>query len=306
MKFIIAGGSGRIGQALIRTLSAQNHHVVILSRDPSAAKSQNSHQVQAQVWDGESIGPWKHQLTWADAVINLCGESVIDKAWTPSQKKRLYDSRIGPTRTLVQAMANVEPRPKTLINASAVGYYGHVPSGEVIESHRRGLGFLAELCEAWELEAEKAESLGVRVLRLRTGIVLEKEGGALAKMLPLFRLGLGGPLGNGRQYFPWIHQDDLISIILYAIKTAPLQGAVNAASPHPVPMKEFAQILGKVLHRPAGFPSPKFLIKLLLGERASILLEGQKAIPGKLLDSGFTFRFPKLEEALSNILGGPG
>ncbi len=305
MKFIIAGGSGRIGQALIRTLVAQNHHIVLLSRDPATSGFKSGHQIQVQEWDGVTLGPWKHQLTWADAVINLCGESVVDKPWNPKQKKILYDSRIIPTRTLVQAMANVEPRPKTLINASAIGYYGSVQKNEVIESYRRGPGFLAQLCESWELEAEKAESLGVRTIRIRTGIVLEKEGGALAKMLPIFRLGLGGPLGNGRQFMSWIHQEDLVSVILFALKSQNLQGAVNAVSPYPVTMKEFSGTLGKVLHRPAIFPVPKFVLDLILGERASILLEGQKAIPKKLTEAGFSFRFPKLEDALLDILKEP-
>ncbi len=302
MKIVIAGGSGFIGQALVARLIQENHQVILLTRKTDLRVANVSPNLQYQTWNAVDSGPWKHHLTWADAVINLCGESVIDRAWSPKRKIALHQSRIGTTRTLVQALEEVKPRPQILINASAIGFYGNTFDSEVIESHRKGRGFLADLSENWENEAVKAESLGIRVIRLRIGIVLEKSGGALAKMIPIFRLGLGGPLGSGKQWISWIHLKDLVNLILYALIHPNLSGAINAVTPNPVRMKDFSKSLGEMLHRPAFLPVPGFLLHLFLGQRASMLLEGQKVVPEKLLKIGFSYQYPQLNDALMETL----
>jgi len=198
-------------------------------------------------------------------------------------------------------MKDAAAKPKVFISSSAVGYYGNVDEGEVLESHPKGRGFLADTCERWENEARKAEALGIRTVLLRIGIVLEKGGGALGKMLPPFRLFAGGPIGSGKQWFPWIHRADVVDIILFAIKTEALKGPVNMTAPTPLRMKEFSAGLGDAIHRPSWAPVPAFALKTLLGEMADMLLEGQKAVPKKLIGAGYRFRYPELGRALKSI-----
>ncbi len=293
MKILIAGGTGFIGQALLEKLTRKGYEVTVISRHP---ENKNSGPVQFAGWNDAA-----QAVEGKDAVINLTGEPVAEHRWTADQKKKIRTSRIDTTRILVEGIAKAQKKPSVLINASAIGYYGNVADGDVSESHAQGKGFLAETCAAWEAEARKAESFGLRVVLLRIGIVLEKSGGALRKLLPPFHFYAGGPLGSGKQWVSWIHREDVLGIILFALEHS-LSGPVNAAAPEAVTMKDFSGILGRALDRPSWLPAPEFALKLLLGERAEILLNGQKAVPQKLQTSGYPFRYPKLETALQSIL----
>jgi uncharacterized protein (TIGR01777 family) len=246
-------------------------------------------------------GPWVEKLEGADAVINLAGESIAAKRWTAAQKELIVNSRLDATKVLVDAIGRVSAKPSVLVNASAVGYYGNVESGDVTEDHAKGTGFLADTCVRWEAEANRAKTLGGRVVIIRIGIVLEKGGGALSKMIPPFQMFLGGPLGSGRQWFPWVHREDVIGAILFALQNPNLSGPVNAVSPNPVTMKEFCKALGRAMHRPSSAPVPAFMVKLLLGEMSEMLLTGQRAVPKKLQDAGYRFRYPELDNALAAI-----
>lgn len=301
MKIILTGGTGFIGAPLRERLLEEGHDVILLTRNPSHAGSQPSGKLKTVFWDGKNPGPWADKINGADAVINLAGEPIAAKRWSDAQKKRIQESRLDATRAVVSAIQKAAKKPHLLINASAVGYYGNVPEGEVTEDHPRGTDFLSETCSRWEEAARTAEPLGVRVVRLRIGIVLEKNGGALKKMLPPFRFFMGGPLGSGRQWFPWIHREDVIGVILFALKNQNLSGPVNLTAPQSVTMKEFCTTLGQVMHRPSWAPVPAIVLKLLLGEMADLLLSGQKAVPKKLLEAGYSFQHPNLEEALKSL-----
>ena len=301
MTIVLSGGTGFIGKALVKRLLEAGHTVMLLSRRPERSRQSGTESLQIISWDGRTLGAWVQGINGADAVINLAGETIAEKRWTAAQKAKILKSRIEATRALVSAIAQVKKRPSVLVNASAVGYYGDVESGDVTESHPKGKGFLADVCEQWEQEARKAEALGVRVVLLRTGIVLEKEGGALAKMLPPFKLFIGGPLGCGRQWIPWVHREDVIGAILFALERSRLSGAVNVTAPEPATMKQFCAALGKVIHRPSWAPVPAFALQVLLGEMSEMLLTGQRAIPQKLETSGYRFRYPNLEETLRAI-----
>ena len=302
MQIVLTGGTGFIGKTLTRRLAQAGHRVILLTRRPEAVRQSSEDSVQIVSWDGKTLGPWVPSLNGADAVVNLAGEPIAAKRWTPAQKARILSSRMDATGALVAAIAQAKKRPSVLVNASAVGYYGSVESGDVTESHPRGRGFLADTCERWEQEARKAEALGVRVVLLRFGIVLEKDGGALAKMLPPFKFFAGGPLGSGRQWLPWIHREDLIGAVLFVLERARLSGPVNVTAPEPVTMKQFCAALGKSLHRPSWAPVPAFLLRTALGEMSEMLLTGQRVIPQKLETSGYRFRYPRIEEALYSVL----
>jgi hypothetical protein len=295
---VVAGGTGFIGRHLTRSLVAKGHTVTLLTRHPTLDKEQKIRQVE---WDGHHEGRWCEELKSAEAVINLSGAS-ISKRWTTRDKGEIIQSRLQPTRTLIQAMKRLESRPKVLINASAIGYYGDLPEGEVTESGIKGSGFLADLCELWEQEARKAEELGLRVVTLRTGIVLGSGGGALGKMLPPFKFFLGGPLGSGRQWFSWIHQEDETGAILFCLENDSIKGPVNLTASNPVTMAHFCRELGRTLHRPCWAPVPSFVLRLLLGEMSEMLLTGQRVIPQKLTRAGYRFRYPLLKEALQSIV----
>lgn len=253
-------------------------------------------------WDAEKDGPWSQSIDGAQAVINLTGEPIAAKPWTPHQKRLLLTSRINSTKAIVQAIAKAKIKPAVLINASAVGFYGNVPEGDVTEMNHAGEGFLADVCSAWEKEALKAADYGVRVVLLRIGIVMEMGGGALAKMLPPFKMFAGGPLGSGKQWFPWIHRDDIVGAILFALKNPAISGPINLTAPTPVRMNEFCSELGRAMGRPSWAPVPGFALKLLLGEMSEMLLNGQKVIPQKLLQAGYKFKYPDLRESLRTIL----
>lgn len=299
MKIILAGGTGFIGKELSQSLVKQEHEVVILSRNP--AKSIPGCRVVN--WDLFRVGGnWEKEIDGADIVINLVGEPIADKRWTPEQKQELRESRLRSVKAIYRAIEKASRRPKTLLNASAIGYYG--PRGDEIldENSPPGTGFLAELCREWEEEVMKAEALSVRTVRLRIGIVLEKKGGALSKMLLPFQLGLGGPIGSGVQWMSWIHRTDLVNLIIFLIQNQEASGAINATAMNPAKMKDFAKTLGKVLKRPAVFPVPAFVLGILLGELSEMLLTGQCVLPQRAIQLGFSYQYPTLESALKNIL----
>lgn len=302
MKVIVAGGTGFIGKILVQRLMDKGHRVVVLSRRPELFKTETNSLFSVEYWDASHAGDWVSQIDEADAVINLTGEGIAEKRWSAEQKEKLKKSRLESTRALVEAISKAVIRPKTLINASAVGFYGNVPEGEVTESSAKGKGFLSDLCAMWEEEALKARDYKLRVVLVRIGIVLEKGGGALQKMVPPFQAFAGGPLGSGKQYFPWVHRDDVVGAILFALDNPSIEGPVNATAPQVVTMAEFCRSLGKALGKPSWAPVPGFGLKLLLGEMAEMLLTGQKAVPQKLTQAGYHFKYASAEEALKAIL----
>jgi uncharacterized protein (TIGR01777 family) len=301
LRVVVAGGSGFIGRKLISGLLQEHHEVTLISRTPE--KTGNFFPgVQVRFWDAKNETALTGILDGADAVINLTGESLASKRWTQIQKERILGSRIESTQAIIGAIKHSQRKPLVLLNASAVGYYGNVPEGEVTESAPQGTGFLADVCSLWEAEALKVQEFGVRVVLLRTGIVLDKQGGALQNILRPFRFFIGGPLGSGRQWFPWIHLQDEVSAILFAMEHEHITGSLNLAAPESVRMTDFCRILGRILHRPSWMHTPSWILKLVLGEMAEpLLLHGQKMISQKLIDAGFKFRFPKLEDALKDL-----
>ncbi len=302
MKVVLAGGTGFVGGSLLSALIAEHHQVVLLTRNLEKAKHLSGNAVSVVEWDAKNGGDWEKSIDSSDVVINLSGESVANKRWTDSVKQKILDSRVNSTRAIVHAISRAEKRPSLLVNASAIGIYGSDPEKKLLETTPKGEGFLADVCDSWEKEASKAENLSIRVVKLRIGIVLGKEGGALKRMLPPFQFFLGGPLGNGLQWFPWVHRDDVVRSILYVMENNEIQGPINMAAPEPVRLKDFCKVLGKVLHRPSLFPVPIFVLRLMVGDMADMLIASQKMIPQKLKSSGFQFRYSHLEDALQAIL----
>jgi uncharacterized protein (TIGR01777 family) len=302
MNVLVAGGTGFIGNVLVQRLLGERQTVTLLSRHPQSVRDLDSRFVRREEWDGRTVGPWVHRLENIDGIINLAGESIGAKRWTEARKAVLVTSRVEPTKALVSGIRMMKKRPAVLVNASAVGYYGDVESGDVTESHPAGNGFLASLCKQWEEEAQRAEEFGVRVVRLRFGVVLEKGGGALEKMILPFRFFMGGWLGSGRQWFPWVHRDDVIGVTIFSLQSPDITGPVNVSAPNQVTMREFSQALGKAMHRPSWAPVPAFVLRMVLGEMAGTILTGQRAVPRKLEDAGYSFRYPRLDDALRAIV----
>ncbi len=299
MKLILSGATGFIGSLLIERLRKQSHSLVLLSRQPRRQHSTANQ--QWLTWEPGLRGEWEQAVDGADGIINLAGEPIAAKRWTAAQKERLSRSRIDTTRALVNAIARATLKPKFLVSASAVGYYGPRGDETLTEGSAPGSDFLSRLCFEWENEARKAEGHGVRLALLRTGIVLGKGKGALAKMVPPFKLFFGGRLGSGKQWMPWIHIDDEIALIQFLIDNAQARGAFNATAPNPVTMSEFSRALGKVLNRPAWAPVPAGVLTLLLGEMAEMLLGGQRALPAAAEQSGFRFKYRNLADALASL-----
>jgi hypothetical protein len=302
MRVIVAGGGGLIGRRLIEELLRRQHEVTVLSRRPENVQ-RIFPAVHGEIWDAKTSDGLSSVLDGADAVINLAGEPIAAKRWTRIQKERILSSRIASTQAIIGAINQTRNKPSVLLNASAAGYYGNVPECDVTEADPKGQGFLADVCALWEAEALKVQEVGVRVVLLRTGIVLDKNGGALQKLLLPFRFFIGGPMGTGKQWFPWIHIRDEVAAILFAMENERITGALNFAAPESVRMSEFCRILGKILQRPSWIHVPAFTLKLVLGDMAEpLLLHGQKMIPQKLIDAGFKFHFPTLEDALGELL----
>lgn len=302
MKIVVAGGTGFIGRSLVERLVDSGHTALVLTRNRTKIGTLYSPTVQVADWGGRSSGDWARHLEGADAVINLAGEPIAAKRWTSVQKGRIVASRIETTRSIVDAMAISAKKPQVLINASGVGYYGDVKAGDVTELSPNGDDFFARLCHQWESAAREAEQHGVRVVVLRTGIVLHESGGVLRRFLLPFNLFVGGPLGPGTQWLSWIHREDAMRAILFALENRSLSGAVNISAPEPATMSEFCAELGKAMGRPSWFPVPEFALRLVLGEMVDVVIKGQRAIPKKLLDARFVFRFPTLSEALSDLM----
>lgn len=305
MRVAIIGASGLVGTAVAKRLLNRGDEVTALSRDPEQARSRWPEGAMpgrfARIARGESEA-LATVLSGHDAVVNLAGEPVIGRRWNDAVRRELEDSRVEGTRTVVEAMALADDPPAILVNASAVGYYGHRDEAEVTEGAAPGEDFLAELSVAWEAEALRAGEHGARVVLLRIGIVLSTDGGALPRMLPPFRFFVGGPIGNGRQGFPFIHIDDLAGLVLHALDREDLSGPMNATAPHPVTNAEFSKALGRVLGRPSWLPVPRLALRLAVGPAAAVLVTGQMAVPGRALDTGYEFRFPLVDKALHDLL----
>jgi uncharacterized protein (TIGR01777 family) len=299
MKLIISGATGFIGSVLIERLRKQSHSLVMLSRRPRRQHSTTN--AQWLTWENQSHGEWEQAIDGADGIINLAGEPIAAKRWTEDRKERLRSSRIDTTQALVNAIAKSKVKPKFMIGASAVGYYGPRGDETLTEASSPGNDFLARLCVEWEGEARKVEEHGVRVGLLRTGIVLGKGKGALAKMVPPFKMFFGGRLGSGKQWMPWVHIDDEVSLIQFLIDNDKARGAFNATAPNPVTMSDFAKCLGRVLNRPAWAPVPASVLSLLLGEMAEMLLTGQRALPAAAEKSGFKFKYRNVDDALASL-----
>ncbi|UTI62451.1 TIGR01777 family oxidoreductase [Paraconexibacter antarcticus] len=299
MKITVTGATGLIGARLVAALKDRGDDVTVLSRNPE--KAGQALGVQALAWDALNEPAPVAALAGRDAIVHLAGEPVAQR-WNAARKQAINDSREIGSRNLVAGIAAADPRPAALISSSAVGYYGKHGDEKVPEDTPAGSDFLAKVCVVWEAEADKALTLGVRVAHIRTGVVLDRSGGALKTMLPPFRMGVGGPVAGGGQYMPWIHLDDIVGLYLKAIDDGSWSGAYNGSAPEPVTNKVFSKALGKALHRPAFAPVPAFAIKLLYGEMSEIVTEGQRAVPSRALAGGYAFRHPDLDEALASAL----
>jgi uncharacterized protein len=311
MRVTVTGATGLIGTTLVARLLAEGTEVTVLSRDPARAEAALG--AQAVGWDLLNEPAPTRALEGRDAVVHLAGENVAQR-WTASAKRAIRESRVIGTRHLVEGLRECgtkggedgeagAARPKVLVSASAVGYYGARGEEPLDEEAPPGSGFLPEVCVAWEAQARAARELGVRTVRVRTGVVLDRRGGALAKMLPPFRLGVGGPIAGGRQYVPWIHVDDLVGIVCAALADERWSGPVNGTAPEPVTNRELSRALGRTLHRPALLPVPGVALRALYGEMAQVVTTGVRVLPVKPLVLGYEFRYPHLEEALNAALG---
>lgn len=299
MRVLITGGSGLIGMALTRSLLADGHEVTILSR--GEAKSEKG--VRVAHWDGKSTAAWATEVESADAIVNLAGAGIADARWSDERKREIVASRVDAGKAIVEAIRSAATRPHVLVQASAVGYYGVHTDEPVTEQTPAGDDFLAHTCLAWEESTREVDALGVRRPIARTGVVLSTKGGALPQLLLPFRMIVaGGPLGSGKQYVPWIHIEDEVRALRWMIETDAAQGAYNLSAPNPVTNKEMADTIGAVMNRPSLLPTPAFALKTLLGERATLVLDGQRQLPNRLLEQGFTFNWPTIEPALRALL----
>jgi hypothetical protein len=301
MKIVIAGGSGFLGTALTRELTKNGHEVVTLTRQQTSPEGIAGVTYVRWAPEGQS-GPWATAIDGVDAIVNLAGESIAAKRWSAAQKQKLRESRLLATRSLTTAIRESRRRPAVLVSGSAVGYYGDRGGETLTETSPPGHDFLAGLAREWEAAADEVAHL-TRVALLRTGIVLDAREGALPKMLPPFRMFVGGPLGSGTQYMPWIHKDDWVRLAAWAISHEAALGPLNVTAPNPVTNAEFSKALGRALNRPSLLPAPPFALRLMLGEMAdALLLSGQRALPVRATDLGFSFRYSQIDEALANVL----
>ncbi len=297
MRILITGATGFIGQPLCRQLAQKGHELLAVSRSPDKAREKlpEGAEIRAEVSDFVEAAP--------EAVINLAGEPIAEGRWTDEKKRRIVESRVEATRAIVELCGDAETPPKVLVSASAMGYYGDQGDRDVTEDTPPNHEFVHEICDRWETEARKAETHAVRVAVARIGLVLDTGGGMLAKTLTPFKLGVGGRLGDGSQYMPWIHREDMVRILIFLLDNDELSGPFNASAPNPVTNAEFTRALASQLNRPAVLPAPAVALKLAFGEMSRLLLTGAKMLPKRLLDAGFEFEFRRLDAAFAEILG---
>jgi len=300
MKILVTGATGLIGRSLCRALTDESRTVAAVSR--SSVKPQGLAVAEVYQWDPQSGPLPQAALDGVDAVVNLAGEPLDARRWSDQQKRLIRDSRVVTTRNLVEGLNSLDRKPAVLVSGSAVGFYGDRGDEQLEETSPPGHGFMSEVCQEWEREAARAIELGVRVVHVRTGVVLSDQGGALQKMLIPFKLGLGGPLGSGKQWFPWIHIKDIVGIFRHSIMTSTLAGPVNGVAPQPVTNGEFTRELARALHRPAFLPVPEMALRVLMGEMSEVLFGSQRVLPKAALASGYEFHYPLLAPALADLL----
>jgi uncharacterized protein (TIGR01777 family) len=306
MRVFVTGGTGLVGRRLLKRLRERGDQPVILTRRYAYARQLFGPEITLVEGDPMQAGDWMDAIADCDAVIHLAGENVFGRRWNAKYKALLRDSRIQSTQHIVEALGRkprrVDGQAKTLVNASAIGFYGPRGDEELTEDSPPGSDFLAALCLEWEKAARAVESAGVRCAKIRVGVVLDREGGALAKLLTPFRMGAGGPVGSGQQWMSWIHHADLIGLFLLALDRADAAGPFNGTAPNPVTNRDFGKTLGRVLHRPAFVRTPGLALRVLLGEAASLVVTGQRVLPKRALELGYSFQYPTLEAALTEIL----
>lgn len=301
MKVVLTGATGFIGKYLVQALLKEGMTPIILSRNPSQARKVFGSSLQAHPWNPETELAPQTVLESADAVIHLAGEGIANKRWNEKQKKKILNSRVLGTQNLVKSLNSLKgKKPKVLISASAIGFYGNRGADILNESSLPGNGFLSDVCEAWENEARKVDP-SIRLVLPRIGIVLGREGGALQKLLPLFKLGGGGPVGSGNQYMSWIHVKDVAGMLVFALKNETIKGPMNAVAPNPVTNAEFTKALGKAVHRPAFMPAPAFALKLAMGELSVLVLHSQRVVPEVAQKAGYGFQFSQIQDALNDL-----
>jgi uncharacterized protein len=305
MKVVVTGATGFVGSCLVDRLHKVGYRVLVLTRNTTSARKvfppEAFPNVEIIAYTPTVSGAWQDAVAGSDGVVNLAGEPIAEERWTPAHKQEILNSRQLGTQKIVEAIRNANPKPTVLVNASAIGYYGVSETATFDETSPAGNDFLSQVCQAWEAEANKVKEAGVRLVILRLGIVLG-QGGALAKMITPFKLFAGGPIGSGRQWFSWIHLDDLVELILQALTKSEMEGVYNATAPHPVRMADLSQAMGQVMHRPSWLPVPAFALEALLGDGAKVVLEGQQVIPKRTLASGFEYKYHHLQPALQEIL----
>ncbi len=301
MKIVLTGATGFIGRSLTNELLKRGDDLIILTRS-KAERFPSNPKLQFIHWSPRDQASIVSEVDGSDAVINLAGESIVGKRWTKAQKEKIVQSRVSATQIIANSIKKAVRRPGVLINASAVGYYGPRGNESIAEDAKAGNDFLADLCKAWEAHAIRVEDFDVRVIRLRIGIVLDRDGAALKFMIPPFKIFMGGWLGSGNQWMSWITREDLVRLILFCLNNPNARGAMNAVAPQPVTNKAFSMVLAQVLKRPCFMPVPSFALKLLMGEVSEMVLTGQRVIPKKAQDLGFSFHSPEIRNALEKIL----
>ncbi|MCJ7554549.1 MAG: TIGR01777 family oxidoreductase [Ignavibacteriaceae bacterium] len=301
-KIIITGATGFIGKKLCKALAERGDEVTIFTRSVESAKKDFPFIKNFVKWNYKNPDEWKFHIENKHAVVHLAGVNLFAKRWNEDFKKQIIESREHSTKNLVLSIKDCKNKPEVFVSASGVGYYGDSGDTFVAEESTKGNDFLSGVCEVWERESQKAGEYGIRSVQVRTGLVLSPEDGALKQMLPTFKFFVGGPLGNGKQWVSWLHIDDIVGSYIHAIDNQNLSGTVNAASPNPVKMKEFAKTLGRLLRRPSYFSVPEFVIRFSIGEAADVVLSGQRVDVTKILNSGYKFKFENLGEALNDLL----
>lgn len=304
MKIAVTGATGLVGSRLVEKLNQEGHQILVLTRNPSKAQrvfpASAFNNLEIVQYTPTQSGEWQKSISGCDGVVNLAGEPIGER-WSPQKKQGIMDSRQLGTRKLVEAIAMAESKPKVLVSGSAIGYYGTSETKAFKETSPAGNDFLAQVCQNWEAEAQKVTESGVRLVILRIGIVLAN-GGALGKMIGPFKMFAGGPIGSGQQWFSWIHRDDLVNLIYQGLQDSNMSGVYNATSPNPVRMSQLCQTLGEVMNRPSWLPVPDFVLEILLGDGAVVVLEGQQVIPTKTQSTGFSYQYANLKPALTEVV----